>query len=329
MVDKSIQKTLDLYREGIIIDGLNASNHSDSSLVKKIHKGGVTAVNATIAAWHTPDETEQRYKMVCANIEQNKGIARQVFSTRDILRCKEDNKLGYIFGFQGTGPIGNRLDLLDKYYEMGLRIIQLTYNSTNLVGSGCMTEDKGLTNFGKQVIKRMNELGILIDLSHCGPLTTLQAIEYSDKQVAFTHANPIVICETKRNKSNELLKLLSERGGVAGAVVFPSMLNCDNKATLDDYLNLIDYMVNLMGIDHVGLGPDFMENMLKEDQDKIMNALPQQIKEKFLSVEPVKDFENAGKFANVAEGLNQKGYKDEEIKKIMGLNWLNLYDKVW
>ena len=320
----------DLHINSIIIDGLNASDHTDPRVIKHLQKGGVTAVNATVVAWHNKKETLNRIEGVLNNIESNNSIAKIIRNTDDIYTCKAQKKVGYILGFQDSAPIEKDLGMLKEYFDLGVRIIQLTYNHTNFVGSGCMEPiDHGLTDFGKKVIMEMNRLGILIDLSHCGDVTTKQAIEYSELPVAFTHANPLSVCNIKRNKSKELFELLAKHGGVAGSVSVSAMLNCNKKTTIENYIEAIAKMVKLIGNDQVALGPDLMENLPAETIDEIFRDLPLEVKNAFLNSDPVIGFENATKFLYITNGLNDWGFNDNEVKKIMGLNWLNLYDRVW
>jgi membrane dipeptidase len=319
-----------LHDKSIIIDGLNASLHSDSRVIKHLHEGGVTAVNATVAAWHDQAFTINAIENTIANVEYNKDIAKIVYTTSDIFDCKKTNKVGYILGFQGSMPIGQDLGLLKEYYDMGLRIIQLTYNETNFVGSGCMVQDdKGLTDFGKELILELNRLGILIDLSHCGYETTRQAIEYSEKPVAFTHANPHFICNVKRNKPIALFELLIKNGGVAGAVGVPALINCNRSTTLGDYIEVIDRMVQKLGIDNIALGPDFMEFLGQDTIDTIMAGIPDNEREMFLKSPLVYGLENATKFNSITNALKDWGYSDEDVQKILGLNWLRIYEEVW
>jgi len=319
-----------LHFNSIIIDGLNASDHSDERVINHLQKGGVTAVNATVSAWHNKKETLNRIESVLKNIESNRSMASIVRNAGDIIDCKEQKKVGYILGFQDSAPIEEELGMLKEYFDLGVRIIQLTYNHTNFVGSGCMEPvDHGLTNFGKKVIREMNRLGILIDLSHCGDKTTRQAIEYSELPVSFTHANPLTICDIKRNKSEELFELLVKHGGVAGAVSVPAMLNCNKKTTVSNYIEAIDKMVKLIGIDHVALGPDLMEYLPKEIINEIFSELPLEVKNAFLASKPVVGFENATKYKNITNGLINWGFKETDVKKLIGSNWLNLYKKVW
>ncbi len=318
------------HKDNIIIDGLNASNFFDPRVAGRLHSGGVTAVNATIAAWHSPHETINLIADALAMIDQHSDKLMQARSVADIRKAKESNRVGFVFGFQGTDPLGDNLNMLRVYHALGVRIIQLTYNFRNLVGCGCVEpEDSGLSDFGKQVVGEMNRLGMLIDLSHCGVRTTREAIEFSQQPVAFTHANPFALVPMPRNKSDEALKAVAAKGGVVGAVIFAPMLTGSPNATVNDYVKVIDYLVNLIGIDHVGLGSDFMEEMTKEVAMLAVQGLPPQTLQQFSVIPPTQKFESISACANVTEALLQHGYSEDDTAKIMGGNWLRLYKEVW
>ena len=320
----------ELHRESIIIDGLNASNFYDPRIYERLSQGGITAVNATIAAWHNPTETIKTIGDMFADFRRFSNLITPVRQASDIQQAKATNRVGVILGFQDTAPIEDNLRLLAVYHALGVRIIQLTYNHTNRVGSGNLVpNDQGLTAFGREVIGEMNRLGILVDVSHCGPQTTLDAIEASPKPIAFTHANPIVRCSHPRNKTDDALKRLAAKGGVVGVVVFPPMLTCSGAATLDDYVATIDYLVNLIGIDHVGIGPDFMEEMTPEVSAQALKGMSPQALAQFQTVKPTVGFESISVCANVTAALLAHGYSVDDVKKIMGGNWLRLYSEVW
>ena len=322
--------TLQLHRDGLVIDGLNASNFFDPRLPKRLHDGGLTAVNATVAAWHTPEEALHLLASALHLLDQQCGLLTQVRSVDDIHRAKESNRVGFILGFQGADPIGDDLHLLALYHMLGVRIIQLTYNFRNRVGCGCLEkEDDGLSDFGRQVVAEMNRLGILVDLSHCGIRTTREAIELSQQPVAFTHANALALCPHPRNKSDDTLKALAATGGVVGVVIFAPMLTCSPNATLDDYVRMIDYLVNLVGVDHVGLGPDFMEEMTMEVAMQALRGLPPEALKQFSHIPPTRGFESIANCANVTDALIRRGYGKEDVTKIIGRNWLRLYRQVW
>jgi len=319
-----------LHQDSIIIDGLNASWFLNDTVIERIHRGGVTAVNATIAAWHDPAGTLEMIAQVYRQMDKHSASALLVRSVDDIHAAKAAGKTGFILGFQDTNPIADKLHLLRAYRELGVRIIQLTYNFENRVGFGCQaSDDKGLTAFGQQVVAEMNQLGLLIDLSHCGPRTTLDAIEQSAKPVAITHANAASQFPHPRNKSDEAIKACAARGGVIGALSFAAMLTPNLPATVDDYANAIDYLVQMVGVDHVGLGPDFMEEMPQEVAAVVLAGLPVDVVNFMQSIPPVQGFASAAEMPNVTAALLARGYSAADTQKIMGGNWLRLYEQVW
>ncbi|HQY90598.1 membrane dipeptidase [Caldilinea sp.] len=320
----------DVHRTSIVIDGLNASWFYVPSVLERLALGGVTAVNATIAAWHDLPQTMTLIADLLALVRAHQDRIMQVVDVADIGAAKTSGRVGLILGFQDTAPIGDKLQLLAVYRALGVRIVQLTYNHCNRVGCGCLeADDSGLTPFGHAVVGEMNRLGMLIDLSHCGPRTTRDAIEASQHPVAITHANPLARCPNPRNKSDDALLALAARGGIVGAVAFAPMLTCDMHATLDDYLDTIDYLVNLVGIDHVGLGPDFMEEMPAEIAAQALRGMRPEVVKQFASVTPTTGFASIAECANVTHGLLARGYPPDDVRKLIGGNWLRLYQAVW
>jgi membrane dipeptidase len=319
-----------LHAESIIIDGLNASYFFDPRVLERLHRGGVTAVNATIAAWHTPDETLEQIAALAAVTAAHTDIVMPVRTVADIAAAKANGRVGLIAGFQDTAPLGDDLGLLETYHELGVRVIQLTYNHANRAGAGCMAlEDGGLTSFGREVVREMNRLGMLVDVSHCGPHTTLDSIAASDRPIAITHANPRRLLDHPRNKSDAALRETAARGGVIGAVAFGALLTRTMPATLADYIALIDDLVDLVGIEHVGLGPDFMEEMPAEVAARVLQGTPPEVVQQFRSMPPTQGFESVQAMPNVTAALLDRGYAFPDVQRIMGGNWLRLYGEVW
>lgn len=319
-----------LHAESIIIDGLNASYFFNPHVLERLHRGGVTAVNATIAAWHTPTETLGQISALAAVTTAHPDIVMPVHSVDDIAAAKARGRVGLIAGFQDTAPLGNDLELLDTYHGLGVRVIQLTYNHQNRVGSGCMApEDGGLTDFGREVVREMNRLGILVDVSHCGPRTTLDAIAASDRPIAITHANPRRFLDHPRNKSDEAIREVAARGGVVGAVAFGALLSRTMPASLADYVSVIDDLVALAGIEHVALGPDFMEEMPAEVAARVLQGTPPEVVRQFQSMPPTQGFESVQAMPHLTVALLERGYAPADVQRIMGGNWLRLYGEVW
>ena len=214
---------MNTYNDAIFIDGLVISKFS-RAIFEDMQKGGITAANCTCSVWHNFHDT-------MANIAQWKhwfrewdDIIIQVFSVEDIVRAQKEKKVGIILGWQNTSGIDNDLGNLILFSDLGVKIIQLTYNSQNLVGSGCWeSNDGGLTDFGHEVVNVLNELGILIDLSHVGPKTSDDAIRYSKKPVAYTHCCPM-LKKHARNKTDDQLRTIAQADGFVGFASYTPFL---------------------------------------------------------------------------------------------------------
>jgi membrane dipeptidase len=205
----------------------------------------------------------------------------------------------------------------------------------NLVGDGCLERtDCGLSNFGMDVIQEMNQLGILIDLSHVKRKTTLEAIEVSKKPVAFTHANARGIWDHPRNKTDEEFKLLAEKGGVTGVNAYPTFVS-PGKPTIKEMLDHVDYLVNLIGIDHVGIGTDYIEGqpreyfMTRRGEIGLGCKFPEGVAPATWPWVFPEGITSVADFPNLVTGLAEKGYGPEEIRKIMGGNFMKLFAEVW
>jgi len=320
-----------LHAESIIIDGLEVSRWGEKPF-RQMREGGLTAVSATVAVIEGFRETITAIAEWHRLFERYDSLIMPVKTVDDIRRAKELAKTGIVLGFQNTSPIEDDLYLLSVFRELGVRVIQLTYMERNYVGDGCLERtDCGLSAFGLEVIEEMNRLGILIDLSHVGYTTTMEAIEASEKPVAFTHANPRALWDHPRNKSDEQIEALAAKGGVIGANVYPPFLAAGSKATLDDVVEVIDYLVSLVGADHVGIGTDFTEGQPAEWFDYILTGKSKKgprMEMEFPIVNP-EGIRSAAQFPNLTRALLDHGYAESDVKKIMGENWLRLYEEVW
>ncbi len=325
------EKARQLHEASIIIDGLQISRWSEEVFLN-LHRGGLTAINATVAVIEGFSETIQSIARWYRMFEQYSSLIRPVRAVKDIDRAKEEGRTGIIFGFQNTSPIEDDLSRLAIFKELGVRIIQLTYMERNYVGDGCLERtDCGLSRFGLEVIEEMNRLGLLIDLSHVGYRTVMEAIEASKKPVAFTHANPRSLCDHPRNKTDEQIKALAKKGGVIGANVFPPFLSAGSRATMQDFIDAIDFLVKLVGMDHVSIGTDFTEGQSWSFFDYILKGKSK--KELAMNLEyPIVNPEgirSSADFPNITQALLARGYTESDTKKIMGENLIRLFQEVW
>ncbi len=324
----------DIYADSVVFDGLNVSNWSSPEVYLSLDAGQVTGINATVAIWEGFAQTMDNIAAWVHRFETRSDTLAPATTAADILAAKEMGKTGVVLGWQNSSPIGNDLDRLALFHALGVRIVQITYNERNLVGNGCYERtDDGLSMFGQDLVREMNRLGMLVDLSHVGDRTTLEAAEMSDAPVSCTHANARGFFDHPRNKTDDALRLIAQNGGVIGANAFPPFLRNGFQSTLSDYADAIDDLVERVGIDHVGIGTDYTQAQPKAFFDWIFSqqgtkrretsdAYPENL------LHPA-GMETPDSLNGVSRELSRRGYADADIAKILGGNWLRLFARVW
>ena len=323
-----------VYDEAVVIDGLNVSKWESDAVYQSLHAGRVTAINATVAIWEGFRETMDNIARWPRRFAEHSDTLVQARTAEDIVQAKKDGRTAVILGWQNAAPIGNDLDRLALFHSLGVLIVQVTYNERNLLGNGCYERtDEGLSNFGLDAIREMNELGILIDLSHVGDQTTLDTIEASEQPVAFTHANARSFYDHVRNKPDDALRLLVEKGGVVGANAFPTFMPKGYESTLSDYVDAMDDLVERVGIDHVGIGTDFCQDQpysffqwLFAQQGTKYRPVPMPIPDPHYHPQ---GFEAPDQMPDLASELLGRGYTEADVSKVLGGNWLRLFQQVW
>jgi membrane dipeptidase len=333
MEKEKVDRVLRIHKEALIIDMLEAIFPVfDVKYFKTLLDAGVTGVHFTI-----PDVNDDlptailRIAKWYKTLEQTED-AIIALKVDDIEKAKKEGKVAVICGMQNSIPFERDLDLIRVFHKLGIRVIQLAYYEQNYLGAGCVeTIDHGLTDRGKEAVKELNRLGILIDISHCGNKTALDVIETSKYPVAITHATPAALVNIPRAKSDEVIKALAEKGGVMGQVIFSDFcqIRPDVRPTIDDFITAIDYIVNLVGVNHVGLGLDLVPMWTKKDYDEFMSKYPSLGKIIPFEEKYVAGFDSIADIIKITKGLVEHGYSDEEIKKILGGNWLRLLKEVW
>lgn len=309
-------------------------------------KAGVTCISFTINE-HDVASTVTNISRVDRIIDKLRTALIKATCAEDIRKAKKEGKHAILYNFQNTTPLGGgadwdrELDKLDLYYGLGVRIIQLTYNLRNFVGDGCTERfESGLSYFGVDVVERMNKLGILVDTGHCGYQTTLDAIEVSKTPVIASHTGCRGVYDYPRNKTDEELQAIAEKGGYVGIYAFDGFLAKEG-GTIKDFLDHIDYALNLIGVDHVGIGtdafihPKMPERLLKkmdQDESRWMGFWVQDwIETQALTVTLVEARVGSLAWMNwpyFTVGLVSRGYSDQEIQKIIGNNFLKIIEKV-
>lgn len=325
------EKAQSIHAAANIVDCLQISNWSEA-VFQNMRRGGLTAVNCTCSILENFRETIRNLIWWQRAFEKHSDLIVPVRRIDDFRTAKQTGRTGIILGFQNTSAIEDDLDLLTTFHDLGVRVMQLTYMEANLVGQGCLERiDAGITSFGREVIEEMNRLGILIDLSHVGYRTTMEAIEFSQKPVAFTHANPFALCGHPRNKPDDALKAVAQKGGVVGATIFPAFLPAGNESTLEDFVRVVDYLVELIGVDHVAVGTDFTEGQPEEWFDWILTGKSKKGPQLKLN-HPLKNpegIQHAADFPNLTASLLDHGYSASDVRKIMGENIIGLFSDVW
>ncbi|MDP6778163.1 MAG: dipeptidase [Candidatus Latescibacteria bacterium] len=323
-----------IYSDAIVIDGLNVSNWRSPAVFENVRAGGFTAINATSAIWEDCRGGLDAIAAWMRRFSEDLEALAPVRTVDDIRAAKAEGKLGIIIGWQNASPIENDLDRLAVFHGLGVRVIQITYNERNLLGNGCYERsDGGLSRFGVDAIKEMNRLGILVDLSHVGDQTTLDAAEASEKPVSCTHANARAFFDHVRNKTDDALQLIAERGGVIGANAFPAFFPNTFETTLAEYVDAIEDLVDRVGIDHVAIGTDYTLDQPKSFFDWLFSQQGTKIQERPISYpDPLlhpAGIETPDKFPSIAGELLGRGYGEADIRKILGENWLRIFGEVW
>lgn len=342
------ERAQELIEKYLFIDASQATHQDEfnDALMEQMNKSGLDCVHLTISpAW----DMETTLKSICDwhNIVYNLGEEKIkiVTKTDEILKSKEEGRKTIILGLQDS-PIGTDLRLLEILKLCRVTIFQLSYNHRNLIADGAGEKTNGkLSNFGVQVVEELNRLGMIVDLSHVGIASTFDAMEMSKSPVIFSHVGVRTLCDHFRCITDEQIKALAEKRGMIGIVALAGFLKSDGyeKGTsIEDYLNHLDYIVELIGIDFVGIGSDIrtQEEASSFTHHKGTGRLEKGIIRKDLQKKPPawaglsaeskypKGMVNVGEFGNITRGLVSRGYSDPEIKKILGGNFLRVFREV-
>lgn len=327
--------TASLHERSLVIDGLQICNWS-REIFEEQHRAGLSAVNCTCSIWEGFAATMKNVATFRARIHENSDILRPIASVADISSAKSEHRVGVILGFQNTWAIEDSIERLELFHGLGVRVIQMTYNTQNLVGAGCWeSSDGGLSDFGRDVLAEMNRLGILADLSHVGPSTAADVVEASKAPVVYSHVCPHAINPHPRNKTDEQIRAVVERGGLVGVTLLPWFLRADGVASREDYLAAIEHMLDVAGEEHVGIGTDFMQGYgiefltwLRRDKGvgRLLAPMPDPSAP---LVDAPRGLERISTIATLAEAMQARGWSDERIERVLGLNWLRLFGDVW
>ncbi len=339
------------YPDATVIDALatpgpfNVQNRIGAPLTEQMLKNaassGITAVNVTVSGGGGGEDpfvdTVRHLAYWDREVARHPDVLMKARNIEELDTARRTGRVGLIMGFQDTTSLGSDLGRLDVFDDFGVRVIQLTYNVRNAVGDGCLQpENRGLTPFGREVVERMDELGMLVDLSHCGLATTADGIAHSNSPVSITHSACRAVFDHPRNKPDDVLRTLADRGGVIGIYLMP-FLNAEGPPAAEDLYRHIEHAVNVCGEDHVGIGSDnsitptvaddaYMAAVkaFADERQRLGIGAPRENEVLF-----VPELNVPERMGLIADGLLARGHSEARVEKILGGNWARLFADVW
>lgn len=299
------------------------------------HVGGETRMFTTFpikSILSNPDYLQRALDGIDFMIQEVNESSKEILivtNIKDVKEVKKDQKLGIILCLQGGRPIKKDLALLRAFYRLGIRKMNLTANLRNDISDSCMDRTNGgLSEFGVKVVEEMNRLGMVIDIAQLSLKGCLDVLEISNHPVIASNSNAKALCSHPRNLDDNVIKLLGDNDGVVGIHCLPLFLSSSSKVTIEDMIHHIDYITKLVGVDHVAIGPDLLENWPQEKHDAIWSK-GQSLGDKKIAFHYPKGFESIGDIPKIATSLKSHGYSKTDIDKILGGNILRVFSRVW
>ncbi|WP_394830821.1 dipeptidase [Pendulispora rubella] len=311
--------------------------------IEEVLSSGMTAINITVDAGSDPqrpfETTLATIAVIHREIAAHPEALFLVRNAADLRAAKQLKKVGLILSFQVPDELGSKLEHFDTFHNLGVRVMQLTYNPRSLLGDGCAEPaNAGLSALGRQAIERMNARGVVIDLSHCGQRTTAEAIEHSKRPVAITHTGCAALTDVPRNKRDDELKRCADKGGVIGIYLMPFFLRRGTQAMASDVIAHIEHAINVCGEDHVGIGTDgtlsaievtqaYIDNFHKtmDERKKSGIAAPGEDRDIYPFVP---DLNTPRRFQVLGEKLLARKHPESRVRKILGGNFARLFTEV-
>jgi len=315
------------------IDCLQYANWSEK-IFRQMREGNVDAVHVTIAYHENFRETVLNIEQWNRWFEQFPDLIFQGRWASDVKLARETGRTAIFFGFQNPSPIEDDIGLVEIVHTLGTRFMQLSYNNQSLLATGCYeAEDPGITRMGKQVIKEMNRVGLVVDMSHSADRSTLEAIEISERPIAITHANPYFWQPALRNKKDDVIRTLTSAGGMLGFSLYPHHLKDKSNCTLQSFCEMIAQTADMVGMEHLGIGSD----LCQDHPDSVVEWMrvgrwSKEIDygEGSASAPGFPDmpdwFRDNRDFGNIKTGLKAVGFSDAEVAGLMGDNWMQFFE---
>ncbi|MAT88563.1 MAG: peptidase M19 [Aestuariivita sp.] len=316
----------------MIVDNLQYAKWSPK-IFKQMREGRVDAVHVTISYHENFRETVLNFEAWNSWFEQYPDLIMKGLWAEDIDRARETDRTAIFFGFQNPSPIEDDIGLVEILHSLGARFMQLSYNNQSLLATGCYeAEDPGITRMGRQVIKEMNRVGLVIDMSHSADRSTIEAANISQRPIAITHANTYDWHPALRNKRHDVIKAVTEAGGMLGFSLYPHHLKSKSECTLQSFCEMVARAADLYEIENLGIGSD----LCQDQPDSIVEWMRGGRWSKEIEYgegspsaagfPPMPHwFQNNRDFGNIAQGLLETGMSDSEVSGIMGQNWYRFY----
>ena len=334
-----------LYRQALILDcntlasiGQDIGDNEEGNVdLKTLHDSGISAIKCTLGGYNADFEhTVADIAAAQALIERRPDILIKVTRVEDLDRAKREGKTAIIFSFEGAAMLEGKLDRIDLFRRLDVRVMQLSYNHKSPFGYGCLDDDdSGLTDLGRQAIARMNALGIALDLSHANTRTTADGIAASTRPPLITHAGCRAVYRHPRNKEDRDMKALADKGGVMGIYMLPYLTEDTRQPMLEDYMRHMEHALNVCGEDHVGIGTDVPFFKVTDEDLKAMNDDLEQRRAAGVSAPGenrptyIPDLNTPRKLEKVADALLRRGYSASVAEKVLGLNFRRAFKEIW
>lgn len=316
----------------LFIDALEYSKW-DRELFEELKAGDLSAVHVTVSYWENARETISAIGKWNRLFHEHSDLIVPCRDASDIIKAQSSRKTAIILGFQNSSPIEDELALVEVFYDLGIRIMQLTYNNQSLLGGGCFEPvDSGVSQFGRKVIKEMNRVGMVVDLSHSGERTTLDSIEISERPVTITHGNPAEFQPGPRSKSRHVIEAIGRSGGMLGFSLYPLHIAGGSNCRLDQFCQMVADTAELIGTDHIGIGSDMCRKFgyetlewMRKGKWTFSENFAEDTSGQRAWPEWPSWFQSPTDFPCLEAGLRGVGFSPEETAKIMGGNWLRYF----
>lgn len=336
-MDELDRRAGDVQRSAIVVDTVNRAA-LDERFFRDVRDARITAIGRTILVSNgevfSPfgfPETLREMTAVRAAIGAHPDQLLLIETGEDIALAKATRRTGLYMYFQSPEPIEREMWRLQLFYDLGLRVLQLTYNQRSYLGDGCAERaDAGLSDFGVDVIAECERLGIAVDVSHCGDRTTLESFEVAKRPVLMTHAMSRTLCDNPRCKTDEQLRRCAETGGVIGLQALPSFVRTTPNPSIDDMLDHVDHLVEVVGVAHVGLGLDFTTGH-ERDNYSLLGYKPEMYEGVWVDgvQQSIPGMESLGDVPKITRGLLTRGYSDGDVMSILGGNFARVLTELW